>query len=170
MEKNECHTLTHWGRVTHICVANLTIIDSDNGAKPLSNQCWNIVKWTLGNQLQWNSNLNSSIFIHENGLESVVCEMAAILSRPQCVKKIHIYHCFTMTLRCGIHCHPRLKVHQFSWLAYGSCIQRHWGKISDCIATTQMFCYFPYDVQNHLHYSFSFSILFGIATRKISQP
>ena len=24
-------TLTHWGRVTHICVGNLTIIDSDNG-------------------------------------------------------------------------------------------------------------------------------------------
>ena len=33
--------LTHWGRVTHICVGNLTIIGSDNGlshrrAKPLS--------------------------------------------------------------------------------------------------------------------------------------
>ena len=24
-------TLTHWGRVTHICVGNLTIIGSDNG-------------------------------------------------------------------------------------------------------------------------------------------
>ena len=26
--------LTHWGRVTHICVANLTIIGSDNGLSP----------------------------------------------------------------------------------------------------------------------------------------
>ena len=26
-----------------------------------------------------------TIFIHENEFESVVCEMAAILSRPQCV-------------------------------------------------------------------------------------
>ena len=26
--------LTHWGRVTHICVSNLTIIDSDNGLSP----------------------------------------------------------------------------------------------------------------------------------------
>ena len=25
---------THWGRVTHICVANLTIIGSDNGLSP----------------------------------------------------------------------------------------------------------------------------------------
>ena len=27
-------TLTHWGRVTHICVVNLTIIGSDNGLSP----------------------------------------------------------------------------------------------------------------------------------------
>ena len=26
--------LTHWGRVTHICVGNLTIIGSDNGLAP----------------------------------------------------------------------------------------------------------------------------------------
>ena len=37
----QCVALTHWGRVTHICVGNLTIIGSDNGlspvgAKPLS--------------------------------------------------------------------------------------------------------------------------------------
>ena len=28
---------------------------------------------------------NSNIFIQENALENVVCEMASILSRPQCV-------------------------------------------------------------------------------------
>ena len=27
--------LTHWGQVTHICVGNLTIIDSDNGLVPI---------------------------------------------------------------------------------------------------------------------------------------
>ena len=26
--------LTHWGRVTHICVGNLTIIGLDNGLSP----------------------------------------------------------------------------------------------------------------------------------------
>ena len=35
------HSLTHWGRVTHICVGKLTMIGSDNGlsldgAKPFS--------------------------------------------------------------------------------------------------------------------------------------
>ena len=51
------------------------------------NQCWNIVNWILGNKLQWNFNRNSNIFIQENALENVVCEMASILSRPQCVKE-----------------------------------------------------------------------------------
>ena len=70
--------LTHWGRVTHLCVGNLTVIGSD---------CWIIVNWTLRNKFQWNLNRNSNIFIQENAFESVVCEMAAILSRPQCVKR-----------------------------------------------------------------------------------
>ena len=52
------------------------------------NQCWIIVNWTLRNKLQWSINQNSNIFIQENAFESVVCETATILSRPQCVKKI----------------------------------------------------------------------------------
>ena len=35
--------LTHWGRVTHICISNLTIIGSDNGLSPGRRQAiiWN---------------------------------------------------------------------------------------------------------------------------------
>ena len=35
--------LTHWGRVTHICVGNLTIIGSDNGSSPRRRQA---IIWT----------------------------------------------------------------------------------------------------------------------------
>ena len=35
--------LTHWGRVTHICVSNLTIIGSDNGFSPGRRQA---IIWT----------------------------------------------------------------------------------------------------------------------------
>ena len=87
--------LTHWGRVTHICVGKQTIIGSDNGLSPGRRQAiiwtndglllWIIVNWTPRNKLQWNFNKNSNIFIHKNTYESVVCEMASILSRPQCV-------------------------------------------------------------------------------------
>ena len=44
---NEHHlimpALTHWGRVTYICVGNLTIICSDNGLSPGQRQAiiWN---------------------------------------------------------------------------------------------------------------------------------
>ena len=77
--------------MTHICVSNLNSIGSDNGLSAPShyqNQCWNIVKRTLRNKLQWNFNRNSNIFIQEIAFESVVCEKAAILSRPQWVKLI----------------------------------------------------------------------------------
>ena len=52
--------LTHWGRVTHICVGNLTIIGSDNGLSPGRRQA---IIWTKAgilfnlkhrNKLQWN--------------------------------------------------------------------------------------------------------------------
>ena len=36
-------TLTHWGRVTHICVSKLTIIGSDNGLPPGRHQA---IIWT----------------------------------------------------------------------------------------------------------------------------
>ena len=43
MKMKYLETLTHWGRVTHICVGNLTIIDSDNGLSPGRRQAiiWN---------------------------------------------------------------------------------------------------------------------------------
>ena len=97
--------LTHWGRVTHICVGNLTIIGSDNGLSPGRRQaiiCTNIINWTLGNKFQWNFSRNYNIFIQEKVFESVVCKMAAILTRPQCVNTIkksrcYHHHCFRLT-------------------------------------------------------------------------
>ena len=83
--------LTNWGRVTHICINELTIIGSDNGLSPGRRQAiiWNndglLLIEPLGTKLQWNFNQNSNIFIQENALEHVVCEIASILSRPQCV-------------------------------------------------------------------------------------
>ena len=41
-------TLTHWGRVTHICVSKLTIIGSDNGLSPDRRQA---IIWTNAGRL-----------------------------------------------------------------------------------------------------------------------
>ena len=49
-----CQWLTHWGRVTHICVNKLTVIGSDNGLSPGRSQAiiWTnagiLLIWTLG--------------------------------------------------------------------------------------------------------------------------
>ena len=49
------------------------------------NQCCLIVNGTPGNKLQWNFSQNTKLFIHENAYKNVVCKMAAILFRLQCV-------------------------------------------------------------------------------------
>ena len=93
--------LTHWGRVTHICVGKLTIIGSDNGLSPDRRQA---IIWTndgifLIGPLGTNFSeilIETNIFIQENAFESVVRKTAAILSRPQCVNK-SIYR-----IMCGL--------------------------------------------------------------------
>ena len=57
--------LSHWGRVTHIWLGNLTFIGSDYGLLPGRN----IVNWTLRNKLQRNFSRNSNIFIQEMHLK-----------------------------------------------------------------------------------------------------
>ena len=74
------NVLTHWGRVTYICVSKLAII-LDNLLAPGRRRA---IIWSnagildIRNKLQWNLNRNSYIFIHENAFENVVCKMAAI--------------------------------------------------------------------------------------------
>ena len=39
------------------------------------------MNWTLRNNLQWNFNQYTKLFIRENAFENIVCKMATILSR-----------------------------------------------------------------------------------------
>ena len=56
------------------------------GAKQLSEPMLEYFMRTIRNKLQWDFNRNLYIFVQENAFENVVWKMAAILSRPQCVK------------------------------------------------------------------------------------
>ena len=84
--------LTHWGRVTHVCVAKLTIIGSDNGLSP--SRCQAIIWINAGILLIGPlGTILSEILIEIHAfsfkkmhLKFIVWKMAAILSRPQCVK------------------------------------------------------------------------------------
>ena len=84
---------THWGRVTHICVGKLTTIGSDNGLSPGRRQA---IIWTndrilligpLGTNFSEILIAIETFSLQENAFENIVCEMASILSRPQCVKR-----------------------------------------------------------------------------------
>ena len=81
--------LTHWGRVTRICVSKLTIIDSDNGLSPEQHQT--IIGTNVGILLIWPLGINfSEILIRVHTSSFMKMSSAKILSRPQCVKGIHV--------------------------------------------------------------------------------
>ena len=74
-------------------------------------QCWMIVNWTLGNNLQWNLNQNTIFFIHENTFENVVREMVAIfpgrwvksiINDGKNYMKLYFKPCF-LYLTCTLH-------------------------------------------------------------------
>ena len=82
--------LTHWGRVTHICVIKLTIIDSDNGLLPGRRQA---IIWTNDGILligRLGTNFREILIViqhfHSRKYTWKCCsEMGSILSQPQCV-------------------------------------------------------------------------------------
>ena len=85
--------LTHWGRVTHICIGKLTIMGSDNGLSPGRRQAiiWTNARILLIRPLGTNfSEILLKIYIfsfNKMHLKMSSGKLAAILSRPQCVKE-----------------------------------------------------------------------------------
>ena len=79
--------LTHWGRVTHICVNKLTIIGSDNGLSPGRHQA---IIWT-----------SAEILL----IGPLGTNFSEILIRIQTFefKKIHLNTCILCRLRNGVH-------------------------------------------------------------------
>ena len=84
--------LTHWGRVTLICVSRLDnpcfrlYLVAYSGPSHYLNQWWHIVNYALRNTFWCNIIWNSKVFIQEDAFGNIVCEKVGILSRPQCVK------------------------------------------------------------------------------------
>ena len=74
--------LTHWGRVMHICVSELTIIGSDNGLSP--GQCQAIIWNNAGLLLIELLGANFSEVVI--GIQRFSFQKMHILSQPQCVK------------------------------------------------------------------------------------
>ena len=82
----EVITLTHWGRVTHICVSKLTIIGSDNGLSPGRRQAiiWTNAGILLIRTLGTNFNEISSE-IRASSFKKMHFKMSSAKWRPFCL-------------------------------------------------------------------------------------
>ena len=83
--------LTHWGRVTHICVSKLTIIGSDNSLSPERRQAtiWTNAGMSNIGTLGTNcSEILSEIRTFSFNIKSSAKWRPPILSRPQCVENL----------------------------------------------------------------------------------
>ena len=88
---SKANELTHWGRVTHICIDKLTIISSDNGLSPGRRQAiiWTNAGILLIRTLRKNlvkSDVKFIYFYAKNTFEIIVFAIEVFLSRYQCVK------------------------------------------------------------------------------------
>ena len=78
--------LTHWGRMTHICVSKLTIIGSDNGLSPGRRQAiiWTnagiLLIWPLGTSFS-----KLSIDIQTFSFKKIHFKMSSGIWRPFCL-------------------------------------------------------------------------------------
>ena len=87
----ECPSITHWGRVTHICVSDISIIVSDNGLSPGQRQA---IIWTNAGKLltrPLGTNLSELLIeIYTFSFKKMHLKISSgnggHLSRPQCVK------------------------------------------------------------------------------------
>ena len=73
--------ITHWGRVTDICIVEVTIIGSDNSLSPY--RCQAIIWTNAGILLIGPLGTNFCVILIFHSRKCDVWEMVAILSRPQ---------------------------------------------------------------------------------------
>ena len=82
--------LSHLHLVMHVWVISANIGAGNSwvpsGTKPLIKPMLAHCQLVNGNKLQWNLNKNISIPCHYNAIENVICKMAAIGFRTNCVK------------------------------------------------------------------------------------
>ena len=79
-------SLTHWGRVTHICVGKLTIIGSDNGLSP--GRCQAIIRTNARILLIGTLGTNFSVIlsdIHTFSFKKMHLKMSSGRWRPFCL-------------------------------------------------------------------------------------
>ena len=126
-DKMNC-TLTHWGRVMHICVGNLIIIGSDNGLSPGRRQTitWTNVGILLIAPLRTNFS-EMLIEIHTFSFKKIHLKMSSGKWRPFC-------HVINVLINVNV-----LAI-LVIWLQITLVIMRVWE--DRCDLMTKLICYY----------------------------
>ena len=131
--------LTHWGRVTHICVGNLTIIGPDDGLSPGRRQA---IIWTNAGILligPWGTNFSEILFgIQTFSFKKIHLKMSSAKWRPFCVG---LNELITKASTATV-----LSAHSCVFSCYGFNAKRPWYHCTDIIAwwyhSCCLFCMF----------------------------
>ena len=104
---------------------DLTFIGSDNG---LLSICHQAITWNNDGMLSirpWGTHFNEifkiqKFFTQENAFENIICETAAILSLPQCVKMKELYIVYWLAFwsfkECFWWAYPGLQIWTYAML------------------------------------------------------
>ena len=132
--------LTHWGRVTHICVSKLTIIASDNGLSPGQRQA---TIWTNAGMLliwPWWTNFSEILIrIQTFSFKKMHLKMSSAKWRPFCLGLNVITHTYiwqvSPQLSCGDTCHMWVWFIWFNEYLYKGRYVHNW-EINECKHST----------------------------------
>ena len=113
------HHLTHWGRVTHICVGKLIIIDSDNGLSPGWHQAiiWtNSGIWSIG---PMGTNFSEILIeIHTFSLKKMHLKMSSAKWCLFCLGLNVLTHWDLKKMVADIFCRWHFRMHFVDWKFY----------------------------------------------------
>ena len=116
--------LTHWGRVTHICVSKLTIIGSDNGLSPGRRQA---IIWTNDGILligPLGTNFNETLIeIHTFSFKKMHLKMSSAKWRPFCLGSNVLMLVSPLTHQWHLSAQSRYIVCIVSWTSYNKHIK-----------------------------------------------
>ena len=125
------YTLTYWGRVTHICISNLTIIGSDNGLSPDGRQA--IVSTNAGILLIGPLGTNFSeilIKIMTFSFKEMRSNVSSGKRRPSCLRRNVLTLFWSHIIDCPLgDVEVILKVRSWKmiWIKFMITCEMHWG-------------------------------------------
>ena len=128
--------------MTHICISKLTIIGSNNGLSPDRRQAITWINDGLSLITPLGTNFSEiwseihTFHSRECILETVVCEMASILSRPQCVELLHVFSHLCPNFSGDLP-HPHVKS-AHAWSVVYACNRCSWPKVKNDIFSKSM--------------------------------